>query len=89
MYINDGASITNTPMSKPAYNTWTHVPPKNAWYQHVPSYYTDEHGEVHKIIKWGNGCYKILPGSMYKATPTRTGSWYQLNYVQIECPLEK
>jgi len=85
MYINDGLTITNTPTAKAAYNTWQYQANPKSWYQHVPSYYTDNNGQIHEIIKWGNACYKVLPGGMYKGTPTRTGGWYQKNYIQIPC----
>jgi len=84
MYLNDGNCITNTPNTSAAYNTWVYNTPNI--YQRVPSYYTDEYGNRHEVLRWGSQCFKRLPGGMYKATPTRTGSWYQENYVQVPCP---
>lgn len=85
MYLNDGNTITNTPNVSAVYNTYPFVPQPSTWYDRKPMKYVDAEGQVHQAYQLGNACYQILPGGMYKGTPTRTGSWYQLNYQQVPC----
>jgi len=76
MYLNDGNTITNTPSSfNPIYNTWPYQPPKNAWYQFREEYRIDQNGNIIKYTVNSPGLLNI-PGGQFKATPTRTGSFY-------------
>jgi hypothetical protein len=82
MYINTGYQITNTPTAiTAAYNTWPYLGPRSTWYQHVPAYYIDNVGRVREWESWNRPAPVYLPGGQYKATPTRTGSYYIQNVV--------
>lgn len=82
MYINTGYTITNTPPPQPAaYNTWPYVGPQSSWYQPVPTYYIDHHGRTREWVSWNKPTPVYLPGGQYKATPTRTGSYYMQNVI--------
>ena len=83
MYINDGYSITNTPLTSAAYNTYPYTT-KNI-YQKIPMSYTSADGYTYEAFQWGQGCYLILPGGTYCGTPTRSAGYYQQNYMQIPC----
>lgn len=80
MYINTGYQITNTPSNvRASYNTWPYVGPVSSWDQRVPTYYIDNLGQVREWCNWSSPTPVYLPGGQYKATPTRTGSFYVQN----------
>jgi hypothetical protein len=82
MYISSRYDITNTPnIVKAGYNTWPYTAPRNDWYQHVPTYYTDQFGNVKTWNQWDPLPMMNLPNGMYKGTPTRTGAFYAQNVV--------
>ena len=82
MYINGADQITNTPTNiVAAYNTWPYQVPENDRYQHVPVCYIDHNGQVHEWDQWNPPVTKNIPGGRYKATPTRTGSYYLQNTI--------
>ena len=82
MYINDKWNITNTPTKiNAAYNTWTHNVRGQARYQSVPRYFIDHLGNVQKWDKWENPKTTKVCGGRFKATPTRTGSFYIQNVI--------
>lgn len=83
MYLYDGHTITNTPSSfNPVYNTWPYQPPKNAWYQFKEEYRIDQYGN---IVKYTTAPQNLM-GGQFKATPTRTGSFYVRNTVPTGYP---
>lgn len=82
MYINSGTQITNTPTKiTAAYNTWPYQVPKSQRYQHLPRYYIDSQGYMRVYNSFKTAPVQFIPGGIYKATPTRTGSFYQPNVI--------
>jgi hypothetical protein len=86
MYINTGYDITNTPSNvRAAYNTWPYV--SSTWYQHVPTYYIDNVGQVREWVSWNRPNPVYIPGGRYAGTPTRTGSYYIQNTILGNTPV--
>ena len=50
----------------------------------TPYVYIDPYHTVHPVFHMDGQCY-IQSNGVFRATPTRTGSWYQENYVRVPC----
>ena len=81
MFINERYSITNTPLPRAGYNTWPYLPRQSAWYQRVPTYYTDHNGVTRVWDSWEQPRQVAIPGGLYNGTPTRTQSYYTQNTI--------
>ena len=79
MYINTKNSITNTPVPRAAWDTLPYMIPQNKWYEPSPYYYVGVDGSVKVWNSFSRPISTPLMGGQYKATPTRTGSFYVQN----------
>ena len=79
MYINTGSFITNTPVPRASWDTLPYNIPQNKWYTSNPYFYIDINGNVKSWNSFSRPVSTLVPGGRYKATPTRTGSYYVQN----------